>query len=120
MWIDNSIYTVRRWSVYKKHTRTNNDVEGWHYKLNTTVNKGKTNIYQLIHILHVLASEILLQCTLICANKIKKKQENDYMSKQAALTRLWNLYDDSRLKPVFKRSLQCFLNLVHFTFVFQL
>ena len=48
-WIANSIWTPNSWSVYNHLIRTNNDVEGWHSKLNraaartsgTTVKGGK-------------------------------------------------------------------------------
>jgi len=40
------------WSVFHEPVRTNNDVEGWHYRLNVKANHGRLNLYPLIQLLH--------------------------------------------------------------------
>ena len=33
-WINSTTFTPESWSVFKMSVRCNNDVEGWHHKLN--------------------------------------------------------------------------------------
>ncbi|KAL3875495.1 hypothetical protein ACJMK2_033441 [Sinanodonta woodiana] len=51
-WIHNDIWTVDSWSVYGRSIRTNNDVEGWHNRLNRRVRKGNLPFYLLITLLY--------------------------------------------------------------------
>ena len=47
-WMDSRVSPPPAWSVYKQ-VRTNNDVEGWHYRLHAP---QLANIYQIIQLLH--------------------------------------------------------------------
>ena len=49
-WINNSVFTVESWSVFMQPIRTNNDVEGWHHRMNTT--GSPKNMYRLIELLY--------------------------------------------------------------------
>ena len=40
-WITGAVFTPRDWCVYRQVVRTNNDVEGWHYRLNHRGKRGK-------------------------------------------------------------------------------
>jgi hypothetical protein len=44
-WINGNIWSAVDLSVYKLDIRTNNDVEGWHARLN---HRGKRGMYDLI------------------------------------------------------------------------
>ena len=50
-WIDSSWCPPRRWSVFQQATRTNNDLEGWHRRLNVKAKKGNLALYTMIHLL---------------------------------------------------------------------
>ncbi|KAH3866739.1 hypothetical protein DPMN_029838 [Dreissena polymorpha] len=39
-WINNAIFRVEDWSVFRRSIRTNNDVEGWHHRLNSQAHHG--------------------------------------------------------------------------------
>jgi hypothetical protein len=39
-WMTSTVWTVPTWSVFNQSIRTNNDVEGWHHKLNRKAHKG--------------------------------------------------------------------------------
>jgi hypothetical protein len=41
-WITSSVWPVHSWSVFMRPTRTNNDVEGWHHRLNKDKKVGRT------------------------------------------------------------------------------
>jgi hypothetical protein len=34
-WFDSTVWPITAWSVFGKSVRTNNDVEGWHNRVNT-------------------------------------------------------------------------------------
>jgi hypothetical protein len=42
------------WSVFKQALRTNNDVEGWHHKLNIKARKGNLQFYLPITLMYIL------------------------------------------------------------------
>ncbi len=39
-WMDSTVWPVESWTVYGRSVRTNNDVEGWHTRLNRRAKKG--------------------------------------------------------------------------------
>ena len=45
-WVDSNLCPPpRAWSVFGKSIRTNNDVEGWHWRLNERAKNGQANLY---------------------------------------------------------------------------
>ena len=51
-WVESTVWPPSTWSVFRQPVRTNNDVEGWHCRLNVKANRGRLNLYQLIQLLH--------------------------------------------------------------------
>ena len=50
-WIT-GVFTLQHWNVYENDTyRTNNHVEGWHYRLKRAVGKLHPNIYEFIEVI---------------------------------------------------------------------
>lgn len=43
-WLQSTIWTVDSWSVFMQPIRTNNDVEGWHRRLNVKANDSKVGV----------------------------------------------------------------------------
>jgi hypothetical protein len=54
-WVTNSIFTPWKWSVFGHSIPTNNDVEGWHGRLNRIIARCEqstnVNIYELINVM---------------------------------------------------------------------
>lgn len=46
-WITSSMWPPEAWSVYMLEVKTNNDIQGWHTKLNTKVCGNSLNLYQV-------------------------------------------------------------------------
>ena len=46
-WIKSTTFPPASWSVYKRTVRINNDVEGWHNRLNKTAGKSQLPFYVL-------------------------------------------------------------------------
>ena len=51
-WLDSTVWPPSACSAFKQPARTNNDVEGWHVRLNSRANHGRLNMYQLLYLLH--------------------------------------------------------------------
>ncbi|XP_052770785.1 uncharacterized protein LOC128210477 [Mya arenaria] len=47
-WMTNPIFAVEDWSVFRQIIRTNNDVEGWHNRLNQKVGGIGLGFYRLV------------------------------------------------------------------------
>ena len=58
-WMTSTVYvwTVPTWSVFNQAIRTNNDVEGWHHKLNRKACKGNIQFYLLITLMYSEAND---------------------------------------------------------------
>ena len=54
-WINGSKWKPASWTVYHQSVRTNNDVEGWHHRMNRKAQKPNLQLYILI-VLQQLAS----------------------------------------------------------------
>ena len=80
------------WCVYQKIVRTNNDVEGWHNRLNTKAERGNLPMYLLVQLLHVEASLIPLTQQLIAEDKLRKYQRLQTKAIQGRLSKLWEQY----------------------------
>ena len=51
-WINGSTWKPASWTVYRQSVRTNNDVEGWHHRINRKAQKPNLQMYILIILLH--------------------------------------------------------------------
>ena len=80
--------------------RTNNDVEGWHGKLNRHANKGNINFYLLAQLLHEQALMVDFSVRLVSESKLKRCQRKKM---QGRLFAVWDKYTAERLSS-FKKS----------------
>jgi len=95
-WIRNSVFPVQFWSVYKTSVRTNNDVEGWHNRINNiTSARGKVPFYCLITELYQETTTIPLQLKLVSEGKLKRHQRKSSRQTQGRLFSLWDNYSNN-------------------------
>ena len=78
-WITSLLHGPHRWSVFGMPIRTNNDVEGWHNKLNKKVNH-KSPFYLLVTALHNEASQIPINIELLEMKCLKRHQRKKICS----------------------------------------
>jgi len=50
-WVTSRLWPASCWSAFQSLVRTNNDVEGWHNRLNRKTRNGKLDLYQLAEVL---------------------------------------------------------------------
>ena len=90
-YIYGNIWKPKYWSVYNMTVRTNNNVEGWHSRLNTVV-KANENFYNLVNALAKEADLIKINKKLLSENKLQR-------TKQAYLqSKIFDLWDDLKTK----------------------
>lgn len=95
-WIHSSMWPVASWSVYGRSIRTNNDVEGWHARLNRRAKKGNLSFYLLVELLFKEAKEIPIQCKLVKEGKLRRYQRRAATSTQGRLMQLWTEYGSNQ------------------------
>jgi len=74
-WVNSRLWPASCWSAFQSSVRTNNDVEGWHNRLNRKTRAGKLDVYQLATILHEEANYVELQAVLVSENRLRRIQK---------------------------------------------
>ena len=82
----------RDWSVFNQSVLTNNDVEGWHMRINTRARRGQVQLYLLIKLLLQEAKFVHFLLHLVSQNKLLRYQRKTYRKIQAAIFALWEQY----------------------------
>jgi len=72
-WIGGAQWPPSAWSVFRATVRTNNDVEGWHRRLNNRATRGQLQLYVLVPLLHREASILPLQVKLVNEKKLQRR-----------------------------------------------
>ena len=96
-WMESTVWTPEAWSVFGQSVRTNNDVEGWHHRLNAKAKKGNLPFYMLLHLLHEEAKIININMHLITEHRLKRHQRSKYRQLQADIFEAWDDYAAGKL-----------------------
>lgn len=96
-WFDNRTWTVDDLSIFKCGVRTNNDVEGWHRRLNGKARHGHLQLYELIQLVRKEASIVQLQLVLLGEGKLKRYTRRRYADINDGLDELWQQYEAGQL-----------------------
>ncbi|XP_034327236.2 uncharacterized protein [Magallana gigas] len=92
-WIRSSIFKIHHWSVFMTSIRTNNDVGGWHNRLNTSVvTSGSVPFYHLLLVLHQEATNITVQMKMVSEGKMQRFQRKRTLQVEGRVFKLWNNY----------------------------
>jgi hypothetical protein len=75
-------------------TRTNNDVEGWHHRLNKDkkADSGNKGLYTIAPLLIEEANLLPIQIQLVSEGKLKKLQRRHVRTTQRLLFNQWEQY----------------------------
>ena len=98
-WINSTIWPVTSWSVFEGYTRTNNDVEGWHCRLNKKAKKGQLYFHVLLLLLHHEAITVNLQVSLVGENKLTCLEHTKYHKAQVDIFNAWDDYSNQLKTP---------------------
>lgn len=94
-WIRNPTFPVKNWSVFMLSVRTNNDLEGWHNRINNRVNRsGKVPFYLLLVELYGEAKNIPLIARLLSEGKMESINRKRYSKLNGKLSKAWEDYNN--------------------------
>jgi hypothetical protein len=91
-WIDNQNFLPSTWTAFYQSVRTNNDLEGWHGRLNRKASKAKLPLYLLIQLLGEEAQCMDAQCQLVTEGELTRYQRRIYKQIQGKLFDFWEEY----------------------------
>ncbi|XP_028408207.1 uncharacterized protein LOC114530782 [Dendronephthya gigantea] len=91
-WINSTVWSPENWSIFKKSVRTNNDVEGWHHRLNHNARRGSLPFYLLVDLLHRESRLVSVQVRLVSDNKLKRQQRRKYRKLQGRIFEHWDKF----------------------------
>ncbi|KRY07866.1 hypothetical protein T12_8884 [Trichinella patagoniensis] len=81
------------WNVYNVNIRTNNDLEGWHFKMNRFAGKRHLGFYELLQLLideqgstETLNQQVTSGCVTASDLQIKNKKYEELQQRITALT----------------------------------
>ena len=86
-------WSPKDWSVYGQGIRTNNDVEGWHRKLNGAAGTARPSFYVSLPLLHKESETVCRQVKLVKRGKLARYQRVAYHRQQRCIFELWDKYE---------------------------
>lgn len=93
-WVNSAIWPPHTWCILGRSSRTNNDVKGWHNRINLKARKGNLNLYLLLKLLHDKGKIVNLQVQLLSEGKVLRKQQRKYNKHHGQLVKLWDEYNN--------------------------
>lgn len=94
-WIRNPTFPIKNWSVFMLSVRTNNNLEGWHNRINSRVNRtGKIPFYLLLVELYSEAKNIPLIARLLSEGKMERINRKRYNKLNGKLFKAWEDYNN--------------------------
>ena len=93
-WMKSTVWPPSSWSIFMCSTRTNNDVEGWHRRLNGKAGRGQLQLYLLVPLLHEEAQLVPLQMKLVSEKKLTRFHRKKYRTCQGKIFKLWGEYTE--------------------------
>lgn len=88
---ENSLFQIDNWCWYLERIRSNNDVEGWHTRINTFAG-NKIQFYPLLALLGVEAKSVEMNAYLVQDGRLRRKQSKKSREQQQQLFELWEAY----------------------------
>lgn len=95
-WI-NGFWALSDWTVFGQSIRTNNDVEGYHRKLNGMAGSSHIPFCVLIPLLYKEAKNVTVKVRLVKDGKHTRHQRRQFRIVQAKIFALWKRYEDHEI-----------------------
>ncbi|XP_069102221.1 uncharacterized protein [Argopecten irradians] len=96
-WIRSRVWSPTNWCVYRQPVRTNNDVEGWHHRLNGKAGRANLPFYMLVPLLLKEATLVTIQQRLVSKNALQRHQRVAFRRIQGRVHTMWDQYDHDEL-----------------------
>ena len=97
-WILSTVFKPSNWCVFMQRIRTNNDLEGYHRRLNSkAADKGNLQLYVLIPLLYTESRTVRLHVRLISERKLRRHQRTQHRKLQGKIFEIWRRYQDNEI-----------------------
>ncbi|XP_052762321.1 uncharacterized protein LOC128204967 [Mya arenaria] len=96
-WVEGTLWRPENWYVYMETVRSNNDVEGWHRRLNTRAGGAQLPFYVLVPLLYGEAQYVDIQARLVSANILQRLHRKKYRSTHEKLHQTWEKYEEDNM-----------------------
>jgi len=91
-WLQSNVWSVDTVSVYRERVRTNNDMEGWHRRLNQQARRSSLPFYLLVRLLHDETGVASLQARLLSEGRLRRHSRKKFALIDCQLWTLWDEY----------------------------
>ena len=98
-WIRNAFWEQSRWCVFMQIIRTNNDCEGWHFRINGRAHVSGMNFYELVSLLFDEAQDIPMERERVVQQMSSRRQRSEYAEMQEMLQAAWGSFNDGDETP---------------------
>uniref|UniRef100_A0A8W8MYX2 MULE transposase domain-containing protein n=1 Tax=Magallana gigas TaxID=29159 RepID=A0A8W8MYX2_MAGGI len=88
-WFRHRVFRVQDWSVFRRTVRTNNDVEGWHNRLNTMARHGGVPFYKLVL---QLRQEAEVVDVAVRSADLERESNRVYTALEKRIQKAWDEY----------------------------
>ena len=95
-WI-NGFWVPSDWTVFGQSIWTNNDVEGYHRKLNGMAGSSHIPFYVLVPLLYKKAKNVTVELRLVKDGKHTRRQRRQFRTVQGKIFALWKRYEDREI-----------------------
>ena len=97
-WLDNVNIPIKCWSVFDRIYRSNNNVEGWHNKLNTRAyHQTGLNMYKLIQLLYDESVDTSLTVKFLEGGVLSSTRRPQYLNVDIAVNKAWQDFKDGNI-----------------------
>lgn len=101
-WIESTTFPIQNWSIYQHSVRTNNDVEGFHRRLNGDVGFQSLSFYKLVPALRKQAKEAELDLDELLDHGIGRLQRKKYRVVEERIQKDWERYANGEIDSATK------------------
>ena len=91
-WLKYTIWQVDNISVFMQPIRTNNDIEGYHRRLNSKARRGKLQFYLLTKLLRKEVDLVDVTASLVSQGRVLRLQRKNSLSAQARVIFEWERF----------------------------
>ena len=95
--LNSTTFPISTWCAFRRSFRTNNDVEGWHNKINQNTPAGGLNMYLLIERLHKEAKDVVLTCHFLEDGVVLHYQRTKYAQLHGKIFSLWEKFSEGTI-----------------------
>ena len=101
-WVEGNEWRPQHWSVFDRDIRTNNDLEGWHHRLNNRAQKSNLRFYALVKLLLEESELVSIYDRLIATGRypVRRHRRRRYVQMNARIRRYWRAFAEGLLSPV--------------------